>query len=173
MATVTLSLNKALIYEAVKADTYLTGQAEKTIDGANNARAYSEQAGDDNYHNRKLERTLYGAVGRFEVELADFIDTSASGNISHNFPAQDDTFTISFVTSSRFNTGLVSPMSQLAQEFIINTMISMWWLAMKPDLANQYKVQAQDSLFQVRKCLTKTAPAASSSDYASVTGTTS
>ena len=168
--TVTLNLNKQLILEAVKTDTYLTGQVEKTIDGANNARSFNEQAGDDIYHERKLLRTLYGAVGRFEVELADFIDSS-SGSISNTLSDNSDTFTITFTTSSRFNEGLITPMSQLAQEYLINRMIAMWWMAMKPDLANAYTLYYQDSLASIRKCLTKTAPAVQSATFDSVQGT--
>ena len=47
---ITLNLKKGLILEAVKTETYITGQAEKTPDGVNNARAFQEQAGDDKYH---------------------------------------------------------------------------------------------------------------------------
>lgn len=165
---ITLNLKKGLILEAVKTDTYLTGEAEKTLDGANNARSFTEQAGDDKYHERKLMRTLYGAVGRFEVELADFVDTSAiTANtsegtiyaIDNTLSDEQDDFTIFFFASSRFNEGLIKPMCQLAQEYLINKMIAMWWMAIKPDLANVYQVYANDSLASIRKCLTKTSPA--------------
>ena len=160
---ITLNLKKGLIFEAVKTDTYLTGQMERTIDGANNARAFTEQAGDDTYHERKLARTLYGAVGRFEVELADFVDTSKGADdgaysIDNTLSDTADDFTIFFYTSSRFNEGLIKPLSQLAQEYLINKMIAMWWMATKPDLANVYQVYANDSLSSIRKCLTKTSP---------------
>lgn len=165
---ITLNLKKGLILEAVKTDTYLTGEAEKTLDGANNARSFTEQAGDDKYHERKLMRTLYGAVGRFEVELADFVDTSAITantsegtiySIDNTLSDEQDDFTIYFFTSSRFNEGLIKPMCQLAQEYLVNKMIAMWWMAIKPDLANVYQVYANDSLTSIRKCLTKTSPA--------------
>ena len=160
---ITLNLKKGLIFEAVKTDTYLTGQMERTIDGANNARAFTEQAGDDTYHERKLARTLYGAVGRFEEELADFVDTSKGADdgaysIDNTLSDTADDFTIFFYTSSRFNEGLIKPLSQLAQEYLINKMIAMWWMATKPDLANVYQVYANDSLSSIRKCLTKTSP---------------
>jgi hypothetical protein len=164
---ITLNLKKDLILEAVKTDTYLTGQAEKTVDGANNARSFTEQAGNDKYHERKLMRTLYGAVGRFEVELADFVDSSVGTVVVDNVPIYsidntlsdaDNDFTIYFFTSSRFNEGLIKPMCQLAQEYLINKMIAMWWMAIKPDLANTYQVYANDSLASIRKCLTKTSP---------------
>ena len=173
---VTLTLRKDLIFEAVKADTYLTGQSEKSIDGSNNARASVEQAGDDNYHERKMARTLYGAVGRFEVELADFVDSSIpyiesvenegteneqtvkTYSIDNDLTDSGNEFHIHFFTSARFNEGLIKPMSQLAQEYLINKMIAMWWVAIKPDLANVYTVYANESLASIRKCLTKTSP---------------
>lgn len=167
---ITLTLRKDLILEAVRTDTYLTGQSEKTIDGANNARSFTEQAGNDQFHERKLQRTLYGAVGRFEVELADFIDSSIGQYEDPDHPGEtyysidntltdaEEEFTIYFFTSSRFNEGLIKPMSQLAQEYLINKMVAMWWVAMKPDLANVYTVYANESLASIRKCLTKTSP---------------
>ena len=75
--TITLNLNKLLIIEAVKADTFLTGQIDKAEDAVKNASlAYNEQAGDETYQERKLIRTLRSAVAKFEANLAEFVDSA-------------------------------------------------------------------------------------------------
>ena len=79
----TLNLNKKLIIEAVKADTYITGAIDKSADGVKNAAlAYNEQAGDDTYHERKLTRTLAGAVGSLEANLAEFVDSATQNGMA-------------------------------------------------------------------------------------------
>ena len=81
--TLTLNLDRGLIIEGVKADTFITGEIDKSADAVKNAAlAYNEQAGDDNYHERKLLRMLRGAVAKFEAHLAEFVDTSAENSIT-------------------------------------------------------------------------------------------
>lgn len=168
--TITLSLTKSLIFEAVKTDTYITGKVEITTDGSQNAKVYNEQAGDDNFHERKLERTLRGAVGAFESLLTEFVDTS-TGSISDDLATATDAFAITIVTSDRFLNGLAQPLASLAQEFIINRMIAQWWTAAKPELSQFYLALSNDNIASVRRCLSKKAPTTSSADYQDVEGT--
>lgn len=170
--TLTLSLNKLLLIEAVKADTYITGAIDKSAGDNNHAVAYNEQAGDDEYHERKLLRTLRGAVGALEARLAEFVD-SAAGSISDTLSnaASDGSFTISVVVSDRYNSGLATPIAQLSQEYIINKMLSLWWQAIKPTMAKDYFTFAEESLNSIKLCLTKTAPSSSTADYDDVSGT--
>lgn len=175
--TLTLTLNKDLIFEGVKADTYITGEIDKATDAVKNAAlAYNEQAGDDNYHERKLMRVLRGALAKFEANLAEFVDTSASNSITNTLSQitqQNPTFTIVVKVSERYNAGLAEPMSALAQEYIINMMLYGWWQAIRPTLAKDYIAFANESLTSVRLCLAKTAPQTSNADYKDVTGTIS
>lgn len=172
--TITLNLKKDLITEAVKADTYLTGQIDKSADAVKNASlAYNEQAGDEQYQERKLIRTLRSAVAKFEANMAEFVD-SAVGSIDDTLSAATDqapSFTITIVVSDRYNNGLAKPLSSLAEEYIVNVMDFTWWQAIKPELAKNYLAFAQDSLTHIRLCLSKTAPAASASNYTDVNGT--
>lgn len=170
--TLTLTLDKTLIIEGVKADTYITGQIDKSADSVKNASlAYNEQAGDDEYHERKLLRTLRGAVGKFEAHLAEFVDTSAPDSITDDLSSTTtDTFSIEVKVSERYNAGLAKPMSALAMEYIINMMLYAWWQSIKPSLAKDYIAFANESLMSIRLCLAKTAPATSSSAYENVTG---
>ena len=175
--TLTLNLDRALIIEGVKADTFITGEIDKSADAVKNAAlAYNEQAGDDNYHERKLLRMLRGAVAKFEAHLAEFVDTSAEDSISDTLSQttpQNHAFVIVVKVSDRYNNGLAVPIASLAQEYMINMMLYGWWQSIKPSLAKDYIAFAQESLTSIRLCLAKTAPAAASGDYTDVNGTIS
>lgn len=172
--TITLNLKRDLILEAVKTDSYITGQIDKSLDVIKNASmAYNEQAGDDNHHERKLIRTIRSAIAKFEANMAEFIDSS-NGTITDTFASTSTSnpdFTITLVVSDRYNNGLAKPLSSLAEEYIINMTDYTWWQAIKPDLAKNYLAFAQDSLLNIRLCLSKKAPTASSADYTEVNGT--
>ena len=171
--TLTLSLNKKLIIEAVKADTYITGAIDKSSDGVKNAAlAYNEQAGDDTYHERKLTRTLAGAVGSLEANLAEFVDSSTENGITDTLGSagEDGSFTIVILVSDRYNNGLAYPIAQLSQEYIVNKMLYYWWQSIRPALAKDYLAFSTESLSNIRLCLAKTAPLVSDANYESVTG---
>ena len=175
--TLTLSLNKKLIIEAVKADTYITGAIDKSADGVKNAAlAYNEQAGDDTYHERKLTRTLAGAVGSLEADLSEFVDSSVDNSISDTLASADPTtgdFSIVVIVSDRYNSGLAYPIAQLSQEYIVNKMLYYWWQSIKPALAKVYRAFSGESLVNIRKCLAKKAPATENASYEDVTGNVS
>ena len=169
--TITLSLKKSLILEAVKADTYQSGQVDKAADPVKNAAlAYNEQAGDETYQERKLVRFLRSGLARFAAAMNEFVD-SESGSISYTLSDSSDAITINVVVSDRYNDGLAQPLSSFAEEYVSYTMDYMWWQSIKPALAKDYFGYAQDTLTQIRLCLAKTAPASSSSSYTDVTGT--
>ena len=169
--TITLSLKKSLVLEAVKADTYQSGQVDKAADPVKNAAlAYNEQAGDETYQERKLVRFLRSGLARFAAAMNEFVD-SENGSISYTLADNADAITIKVVVSDRYNDGLAQPLSSFAEEYVSYTMDYMWWQSIKPALAKDYFGYAQDTLTQIRLCLAKTAPASSSSSYTDVTGT--
>lgn len=171
--TLTLNLNKNLIIEAVKADTYITGIIDKSADAVKNAAlAYNEQAGDDDYHMRKLSRTLAGAVGALEAQFAEFVDTSVDDSITDTLAnvGGDGSFQIVIIVSDRYNSGLAYPIAQLSQEYLVNKMLYYWWQSIRPALAKDYLSFSVESLTNIRLCLAKTAPSAGSATYEDVTG---
>lgn len=169
--TITLSLKKSLILEAVKADTYQSGLVDKAADPVKNASlAYNEQAGDETYQERKLVRFLRSGLARFAAAMNEFVD-SENGSISYTLTDNADAITIKVVVSDSYNDGLAQPLSSFAEEYVSYTMDYMWWQSIKPALAKDYFGYAQDTLTQIRLCLAKTAPASSSSSYTDVTGT--
>lgn len=166
--TITLTIPKNVVVEAVKGDTSITGNVDRAIDSVKNAGvAYNEQAGDDDYHLKKIDRLIRGSVSKFESEIVDFADGSA-GSITDTISTN---IVINLVVSDRYNDGLAEPLSGLAQDYIINMTLYGWWLSIKPELAKGFATLAQDSLLYVRKCFAKTAPTSSASAYTDVTGT--
>ena len=169
----TLTLNATDIKTAVKADSYITGQIDKSADMVKNAAlAFNEQAGDEAYHETKLFRTMKGALAKFEAQLAEYIETSdASASITDTLSSGTDTFTITMTVNERMSAAFASTLAHLAQEYIINTMLYYWWQPIKPALAKDYMTFAVDNIADVRRCLAKSAPATTSTSYNNISGT--
>lgn len=167
-----LNLNKVNIINAVKADTYITGQADKASDTVKNAAiAYNEQAGDDAYHNVKLFRTLREALSKFEANMAEYVDTSdPTATIENTLSDTADNFTITVSVGTRFNKAFANTLSSLAESYMINTMLYTWWQSLKPGLAKDYYTFANDSLIAVQRCLSKSAPLTTDDSYIVPTG---
>lgn len=171
--TITLSLQKDLIFEAVKAESFDAGRLDKSADPVKNAAgAALEQAGGENHQERQLLRFLKQAVGKFEAQMAEFLD-AASGSISDTLSAATSAFTITMVVNDRYNNGLAKPMASLCEDYLVNSMLFTWWNSRKQDYAKSFLLMAQDDIDHVRLCLSKTSPAASSSSYTDVTGNVS
>lgn len=175
MRKLQLTLHAKDIKLAVKADTFITGQIDKSVDMEKNAAlAYNEQAGDEQYHEVKLYRTMRGAVSKFEASMAEYVESSSSSSsVEDDLTAKTaDEFTISFTVGSRYNGAYSNTIASLAQEYIINMMLYTWWLSIKPSLAKDYLSFAMENLSYIRRCLSKTAPDDSNGSYSDVTGST-
>ena len=171
--TITLSLQKDLIFEAVKAESFDAGRIEKSVDPVKNASAASsEQAGGEEHQERQLLRFLKQSVGKFEAQMAEFLD-AANGSISDTLSASTSAFTITMIVNERYNSGLATPMASLCEDYLVNSMLFAWWNSRKQDYAKSFLLMAQDDIDHVRLCLSKTSPAASSSSYTDVTGNVS
>lgn len=168
--TITISLKKDLILEAVKADTYQRAQADKSADPVKFASlAYNEAAGDETYHNRKLVRLLRSGLAKFATMMAEFVD-SENGSINYALAEGSNDITMTIVVSDRYNNGLAQPLSSLAEDYVVYNMDGIWWQSFDTNLAKDYYNLADDTLTFIRRCLAKTAPAASASTYDQVTG---
>lgn len=168
--TITLALKKSLIIEAAKADTYLSGQVDKSADPVKNAGlAYNEQAGDETYQERKLVRFLRSGLAKFAAVMNEFVDSEA-GSIDYTLADNTDDINITIVVSSRYNAGQAKPLSSIAEEYITYIVDYMWWQSIKPALAKDYLSYAQEALTFIRLCLAKTAPQASQSSYTDIQG---
>lgn len=169
MSTLTITLSKAAVVEAVKGDTYITSSVDRGADAVKNAGvAYNEAAGDDAHHEKKIDRLIKGAVSKFAAELSEFVDT-ASGTITTSIGTD---IKIEMKVTDRYNSGLADPLSGIALEYIVNMAIYGWWMSIKPDMAKNFATLATDALIYARKCFAKTAPTATAS-ATSATGSVS
>lgn len=176
MAQLTLTLNYPAIKQAVKSDTYITGQIDKSADMVKNAAlAFNEQAGDENYHENKIFRTVKGALAKFEAALAEYVETSDSqATINDNLSSPEaTTFSITATINGRTSKAFENPMAYLAQEFVINTALYYWWQPIKPALAKDYLAFSMDNLNDVRRCLAKSAPSSTGESYTDISGSVS
>lgn len=173
MSTLTITVPKAAVVEAVKGDTYITSSVDRGADSVKNAGvAYNEAAGDDTYHDKKIDRLVKGAVSKFAAELAEFVDT-ATGTITISVPSGNDgDISVSATVTSRYLAGLASPLSGIAQDYIVNMALYGWWISIKPELAKNFAALATDALIYARKCFAKKAPT-STADPTSATGSVS
>ena len=170
--TLTLTLSRNNITSAVKADSHITGQADKALDPVKNAPvAYNEQAGDDQHHEVKLFRTLREALAKFEANMGEYVDTSdPNATVSDTLSPTADTFTVTITVGTRFNKAFAQPLSSLAEAYIINMMLYTWWQSLKPTLAKDFYGFANDALIDIRRCLSKSAPAVTATSYDSPSG---
>ena len=167
--TITLSLKKSLIFEAVKAESFDTGRIDKSADPVKNAAGVAvEQAGGEAHQERQLLRSLKQAIGKFEAQMGEFLD-AASGSISNTL-STTDSFTITMAVNDRYNNGMANPMASLCEDFLISSMLFTWWNSRKQDFAKTYLLTAQDDIDHIRLCLCKAAPENSQSGYEDVNG---
>lgn len=165
-----ITLNTTTIKQAVKDDTYITSLIDKSVDLVKNAPlAYNEAAGDEAYHNRKLDRTLLGAVKRFEAAVIDF---ASADNFSISDSTSGDNITIHITENSRMP-DIDNVITSLTEEYVINMMLYIWWQTIKPTLAKDYHDLAVETFAHVRLLLIKKAPTtATNTPYTTTTGTT-
>lgn len=170
--TLKLTLKKDLIFEAVKADTYQSGQSIKSDDPvANAAKAYIVQAGDEIFHMRKLLRHLRSGLAKFAAQMSEFVDTE-DGGIRYTLSDDDaeNNIIMEVDVSERYNQGLAQPISSFAEDYVVNVMDHEWWKPINSEKAQSYLLWSKDVLTDIRLCLAKTAPKASESSYTDVTG---
>lgn len=160
--------------EAVKTDTFLRAQADKSNDPvAMAALAYVEAAGDETNNVRKLQRHLRSALAKFATQMAEFVDPESNSANSINYTLTDESndITMTIIVTDRYNSALAKPLSSLAEDYIVYMMDGQWWQQFKSELSKDYFGQANEALNFIRLCLAKTAPAASPASYNDVTGT--
>ena len=169
----TLNLSATDIKLAVKSDSYITGQIDKSADMVKNAAlAFNEQAGNEPYHEMKLYRTMKGALVKLEAQMAEYVETSnPDAEITDTLTSSAaTTFKVEITVGDRMSGAFVTTMAYLAQEYIINMMLYAWWQPIKPALAKDYIGFATENLMDIRRCLSKSAPNSSQASYEDMSG---
>ena len=174
--TITLTLVKALIIEAVKNETFLTGQVEKAAEEKLIAHAYHEQAGDETYQERLLERALYTNLGDLLSHLSDYISPDSSATGDNNYYAESGgSIVLYIVVSQRFNNAYTDSLAKLCSKYIEESMLMDWWKPVNEKQSALYAQFVERDLQAIKRCFNKTAPTAPTVPYTqslSVTGST-
>lgn len=171
--TILLSLSKSKIIENVKNETYFRGQVAKAADPKAIAEAYHEQAGNEAYQERILDRGLYTNLSTLKTHLADYLSStgsSAADNIGST--ESGDIIQLSLVVSDRFNHGFTDPLAKLCSKYIEDAMLVDWWRPVNEKQAALYSQFTDKDLQDIRRCFNKTAPTAPSYVYPTALTTT-
>lgn len=164
MAVKTFTLYKSLIMETVKNETHISARITKAANPNASELAFHEEAGDESYHERKLERDLFGAIDKLKSELSNYVaGSSVSSTIS------DDTIEIKLDLGDRINTGFLTPLADLFSKYIEDTMLMEWWTPINADRMKIYMEHSLLDLQNIRNCFAKSAPSSSSKGYGDIT----
>ena len=166
--TILLQLSKSAILANVKSETFLRGQVEKAADQKAIAVAYHEQAGNETYQERLLERGLHTNLEELKTHLSDYLSTngySAADNISST--EEGDLIKITLLVSDRFNNGYTTSLARLSSKYIEEAMLMDWWKPINEKQSALYAQFVERDLTAIKRCFNKTAPIAPSVPYTS------
>lgn len=172
--TITLTLVKPLIVEAVKNETFFKGNIDKAIDAKAAALAYHEQAGNEDYQERMLERGLYTALEELKTHLSDYISTSgfSSADNSIDSSESDDKILVHLNVTDRFNKGYTNSLARLCSKYIEESMLMDWWKPVNEKQSALYAQFVERNLASIKRCFNKTAPTAPTVPYTTILHTT-
>ena len=126
MKTIQLILLRSTILDAVKSETLITSNSDRAADEKATRLAYHEQAGDDEYKERKLQRDMLTAAEELKTFMSDFATqkylTAADNAV---FLDLSDSAAVKYrmEVSDRFNNANKDTLARLGSDFIIKKML--------------------------------------------------
>lgn len=169
MASTTKSfvLYKSLIMETVKNETHITAHVARAADKNASELAFHEEAGDEEYHNRKLERSLYASIDKAKAAIIGYLNTEngSGNNITTAWDTDKDKLTVTLSLSSRFNPSYLAPLADLISKYIEDNMLHEWWTPINQNFAKMYFEKSAVALSDVLRCFIKNAPNISPKTY--------
>lgn len=163
---VKITLIRSLAVNSAKNETFLKGMLDKAASDKAITVAYHEQAGDEEYHERMLARAFYTSVEKLKTWFADYL--TGSGSVADN-PLVDneetETKEIILTVSDRFNDSYVKTLARLAQKYVEDRMVHLWWSSIDEKKSAFYAQLAEEGLEGIRRCFSKTAPTAPTYDF--------
>ena len=165
--TITLTLVKPLIIESVKNETFFRGQIDKADNDKAITTAYHEQAGDDTYQERMLERGLYTALEDLKTHLSDYISTRGFSVADNSIESSmnGDNIIVNLNVSDRFNQAYTQSLARLASKYIEESMLVDWWKPVNEKQSALYLTFVERDLAAIKRCFNKTAPVAPTATY--------
>ena len=156
----TIDIIRSVIVDAVKTDTHIKGTIDKSLDEKASRVAYNETAGDEEYHLRKIDRTITASAENLVAEISDML--SGNAQVTPDYTSDTEKIKISVGVDARFNTSFAPTLARLSSEYITNYVLVLWWGAITngQNQVQFYNSLAQSYLNSIRKCFNKMAPAA-------------
>lgn len=163
------TLYKSLIIETVKNETHIAAHITRASNKEAAEIAFHQEAGDESYHERKLERSLYASIDKVKAMIIGFLDTAGTvANITTT--TNDDAIKFNMTLSDRFNAAYLTPLADLASKYVEDNMMVLWWTPIDPSRAKVYSEHVELDRQSIIQCFIKNAPASSSKTYQDVTG---
>ena len=168
--TIRLTLVKSLIIESVKNETFQKGKFDKAVDSKAVTAAYVEQAGNEDYHERILQRSLYTSLEELKTHLSDYLSSVGGSTADNNISSSEsgDNIIISLVVSDRFNHGYTDSLARLSSKYIEEAMLMDWWRSVNEKQSAMYANFVERDLAAIKRCFNKTAPAAPTVPYTTI-----
>ena len=152
-----LKIQKADIIDAVKSFTHIKGTIDKSIDDAAARLAYNEAAGDDEYHERMIARSMVKSAEALVADISDML--SGNAEVSSDFESDDSLIIITVQVDARFNSSFKTTLARLCSGYIEDKILYKWWGSLgKTDMAAQCLANINEELTSIRKCFNKLAP---------------
>lgn len=158
MKSILLSLSESLIIESVKSETLIKGRIDKASDSKAAELAFNEEAGDEEFHERKLHRTMHTSLSRLMSKIGDYVEARYGTSASNVYDVSEGVIEITLRVSDRFNESLTEPLARLCSKFIEDHMLYLWWGTFNVKQAEFYKSLWMLDLEDISACFTKTAP---------------
>lgn len=172
--TIQLTLVKSLIMNSVKNETFLRGQVIKAADEKLITEAYHEQAGDETYQERLLQRGLYTNLEELKTHLSDYLSTSGQSSADNNIDSEEDgdNIIVHLTVSDRFNKGYTQSLARLSSKYIEESILMDWWKPVNEKQSALYAQFVERDLQAIRRCFNKTAPSTPTIPYTTILKTT-
>lgn len=170
MKKLSLKLVVSLIMETVKSETLIKGRVDKATDDKAASLAFEEEAGDAEFHERKLLRTLHTSVSRLVSKIGDYVvnvQASSADNVSKTYNSDNDYIELKLLVSDRFNESFLDPLAKLCAKFVEDHMLYLWWGTFNVKQAEFYKTLLALDIEDIQACFTKTSPSVPVTTYTS------
>lgn len=162
---------KSVIIEAVKAATYLKAKIDEAAAQPGQRTPYFETAGDDEVHERTLDRDFTTALERAKTIFVDYLVPTAQtvgDNAIYYSDRANDIVEFTLSVSRRYNGSLTDTLARLTAKFVEDSMCYEWWL--KTGILNQsapYLSALATDEAAIRRCFVLSGPVVPAIPYTS------
>lgn len=128
--------------------------------------SYTETAGDERVHERKIVRDIITSLAALKTQLAAFLNTDTVTS-----EEEEDVIYITIEVSDRFNTSLTDAVAKICSKFIEDSTLSMWWGTIgNQQQSSYYTSLSVADMQEIKQNLTKKTFASISTPYTSSIG---